>query len=91
MELTVGASEFKAKCLDLLKRLQSRRLDRVVITHRGKPVAALEPLWIAASASWLEDLQREMAGTVHIPDDIDLTEPIFEGEWDAEKGILYNE
>ncbi len=32
-----------------------------------------------------------MAGSVWIDPEIDLTEPIFDGEMDAEKGILYNE
>jgi prevent-host-death family protein len=39
----VGATEFKAKCLELMDRVQARR-ETVVITKRGKPVAKLVPL-----------------------------------------------
>lgn len=88
MELTIGASEFKAKCLDVLRRLRERRLTRVTITHKGAPVAVLTPP--AVTEAEARSAFGCMAGTVHIPDDIDLTEPVFEGETDAEKGILYN-
>jgi prevent-host-death family protein len=39
----VGATEFKAKCLELMDRVQARR-ETFVITKRGKPVAKLVPL-----------------------------------------------
>ena len=39
----VGATEFKAKCLELMDRVQARR-ETFVITKRGKPVARLVPL-----------------------------------------------
>jgi antitoxin (DNA-binding transcriptional repressor) of toxin-antitoxin stability system len=35
----VSASEFKAKCLDILDRVGRRELERVVITKRGVAVA----------------------------------------------------
>jgi prevent-host-death family protein len=38
----VGATEFKAKCLDLMDRVAERR-ETYVITKRGKPVAKLVP------------------------------------------------
>lgn len=39
----VGATEFKARCLELMDRVQARR-ETFVITKRGKPVAKLVPL-----------------------------------------------
>ena len=39
----VGATEFKAKCLELMDRVQAKR-ETFVITKRGKPVAKLVPL-----------------------------------------------
>jgi hypothetical protein len=36
---TVGASEFKAKCLEILDRVRRREFDRVIITKRGVAVA----------------------------------------------------
>ena len=37
MEITIAASEFKAKCLDILRRLGDRRLSRVTDYPRGSP------------------------------------------------------
>jgi prevent-host-death family protein len=42
-ETTVGASEFKAKCLSILDQVATRGA-RVVITKRGRPVAELVPV-----------------------------------------------
>jgi prevent-host-death family protein len=39
---TVGATEFKAKCLELMDRVAERRAT-YVITKRGRPVAKLVP------------------------------------------------
>jgi prevent-host-death family protein len=39
---TVPATEFKAKCLELMDRVAERR-ETYVITKRGKPVAKLVP------------------------------------------------
>ena len=39
----VGATEFKAKCLELMDRVQAKR-ETFVITKRGRPVAKLVPL-----------------------------------------------
>ena len=47
---TVSASEFKAKCLNILDRVRTREFDRVVVTKRGVPVAVLVPPAAAAVA-----------------------------------------
>ena len=39
----IGATEFKAKCLELMNRVAERR-ETFVITKRGKPVAKLAPV-----------------------------------------------
>lgn len=39
---TVAATEFKAKCLEIMDRVAERR-ETYVITKRGKPVAKLVP------------------------------------------------
>jgi ABC-type polysaccharide/polyol phosphate transport system ATPase subunit len=33
--LQIGASEFKAKCLDLMDKLAARKLSRIVVTKHG--------------------------------------------------------
>jgi len=41
--LEIAASEFKAKCLELMDRLAARKLSRIVVTKRGRAVAVLTP------------------------------------------------
>ena len=40
---TVGAAEFKARCLELMDRVEKTG-NAIVITKRGKPVARLAPV-----------------------------------------------
>lgn len=40
-ELTINASAFKARCLDLMDQIASHKLSRVTVTKRGKPVSVL--------------------------------------------------
>lgn len=87
MEETLSVSEFKAKCLDIFKRLDDRRLAKVTVTRRGKPVAFVTSQ--TAQDDWVAELQGAMRGSVIIPDGFDLTAPVFEGEMDAERGILH--
>ena len=86
-ELTISASEFKAKCLDIFKRLGDRRLHKVIVTRRGKPVAEITPPTIKPSDVAL--LHGCMKGRTIIPPGFDLVAPVFEGEIDAELGILH--
>ena len=39
---SIGVSEFKAKCIGILKEVQRRR-EGVVVTLRGKPLAVVQP------------------------------------------------
>ena len=57
---TVGASEFKARCLRLIKQMNQDR-EPVTITNRGHPVAILSPLPEEARAS---SIIGAMRGTV---------------------------
>ena len=43
IEQTVTATEFKAKCLELMDKLERRQLDRVLITKRGRVVSMALP------------------------------------------------
>lgn len=87
VELTIAASEFKAKCLDILKRLGEHSLTRVTVTRRGKPVAVMTPPGIDEATA--RAAFGSMAGTVKIAPGVDLTQPVFEGTMDAELGILH--
>lgn len=43
MSASIGAGEFKARCLQLLDAVATRR-EPLVITKRGKPVARVLPM-----------------------------------------------
>jgi prevent-host-death family protein len=84
---TVGASEFKAKCLDILDRVARRELERVVITKRGVAVAVLMPP--AAEAAEVERLHGFLRGSVTIPAEVDLTAPVADEPFAAAQGEIH--
>ena len=73
-EVVITATEFKAKCLDLLDRVNSGEIRRVRITKRGKEVAV-----VAGSAAPEDrgDFIGWQAGSVDLPDDLDIDGPIL--------------
>lgn len=73
METTIGAGDFKAKCLQLLDEVAARR-EPLVITKRGKPVARLVPMPPDAQ------LFGALAGSVL--NEGDIVAPV-DAEWDA--------
>jgi prevent-host-death family protein len=82
----VSASEFKAKCLDILGRIRSREWERVVVTKRGVPVAVLLPP--PAEAIAIERLHGFLRGSVVVPPEVDLTAPIDEASA-ADDGAIH--
>jgi prevent-host-death family protein len=79
---TIAISEFKQRGLELIERVASGRVSRLVLTRRGRPVAAVVPvrerqepvkLWGA-----LRELMEPVAG-------VDLTARAGE-PWAAERG-----
>jgi antitoxin (DNA-binding transcriptional repressor) of toxin-antitoxin stability system len=84
---TISASEFKAKRLEMLDLLSKRKLERLVITKRGRPVAFVLPPSDDAEA--VESLYGFMEGSVLIPDGYDLTAPVLHEELDSEAGTLH--
>jgi prevent-host-death family protein len=84
---TISASEFKAKCLELLDKVSHGELSRLVVTKRGKPVAV-----VVAPPAASDDVRRLYGwqrGSVIIPPDFDLTAPVLDEPLDAEQGILH--
>jgi prevent-host-death family protein len=71
---TISASEFKAKCQDILDRLAGRTLERVVITKRGRVVAVLTPPEDPVAA--VRQVHGFLRGSVSIPPGFDLTAPV---------------
>lgn len=84
---TISASEFKAKCLDLLDRVGRRELPRLTITKRGTPVAILTPP--PAEETGIDELYGCLRGTVIIPADIDLTDPVVDEPFSAAEGKIH--
>jgi len=84
---TISASQFKAKCLDILSRLSTRNLTRVTITKHGRPVAILTPPDDAAES--VRHIYGFMKGSVVGLEDYDLTEPILDEPFSAETGDIH--
>lgn len=72
---TIGASDFKARCLNLLDRACEEGAE-FVITKRGKPVAKLSGISDAPPS-----LKGALAGRIEILGDI--VEFSTAGEWEA--------
>lgn len=75
MEATIGAGDFKAKCLKLLDDVATHR-QSLIITKRGKPVARVVPMPPGTQ------LFGALAGSVL--DETDIITPV-DAEWDAAK------
>lgn len=84
---TINASDFKARCLDLLDRVANRTLERVTITKRGQVVGVLIPPDTEAES--LKNLHGFMRGSVIAAPNIDLTAPILEDSFLAEDGVFH--
>jgi len=81
------ATEFKAKCLDILDRLAAHKLTRVTITKRGKVVAVLTPPEDSESA--IRQLHGCLRGSVIAPAGFDFTAPVLDEPLSAEDGEPY--
>ena len=85
--MEIAASEFKAKCLDLMDQLAARKLSRIVVTKRGRPVAVLTPPPTPEEVA--DAFFGFMKGSVIAPDDFDFTAPVLDEPLDAAAGILH--
>ena len=83
---TISATEFKAKCLEILDRISNRQLERAVVTKRGRVVAVL--VRPEDEAEQVRRLHGFMRGSVVVPSGLDLTEPTVEGPFSAGHGKL---
>ena len=82
--LRVSATEFKARCLAIFKDLEARRIGRVLVTRRGRPVAELTP-----PRTELPTLWGAHRGSVEVAAGTDLTAPVVDEELDAAAGVLH--
>lgn len=82
--LEVSASEFKARCLAIFKDLEARRVSRVLVTRRGRPVAELTP-----PRTELPTLWGAHRGSVGFAPGTNLTAPVVDEALDAAAGVLH--
>jgi len=83
-EQTMGATEFKAKCLDVMDRLARGEWKRVIVTKRGRPVMIAEapPAPVAETA---EERFAAIYGCMKdwpspVPLDHDWEKPLYSDE-----------
>ena len=84
---TMTATEFKAKCLEILDKLKAGEIEALTITKRGEPVAVLRAPESREDA--VRNINGFMRGSVIGPEDVDLTSPILDEDFLAEQGILH--
>lgn len=84
---TVSATEFKAKCFDLLDQVGTRRIGRLEITKHGKVVAILIPP--ASREEAVRQLHGFLRGSVVVSEEVDLTAPVLVEALSAEQGGLH--
>ena len=54
----IAISEFKAKCLTVLARVDKTKTP-IRVTRRGKPIADVFPTTRAATADWMGSMKNE--------------------------------
>ena len=82
--LRISATDFKARCLAIFKDLEARRIARVLVTRRGRPVAELTP-----PHTTLPTLRGAHRGSVEVMPGVDPTAPIIDEALDAADGVLH--
>jgi Phd_YefM. len=83
----ISASEFKATCLDLLDQIAEGRIERIVITKRGRPVATVTaPVPDDEEIAGIFGFLKERTA---LPPDLDLTAPVADALPSAASGLLH--
>ena len=74
--VTINVTEFKAKCLEHLRKLETGKLTRVTVTRRGKPVAVIERA--VAREMPVKDVYGFMRDVMRLSPDYDPFEQVVE-------------
>ncbi len=86
-ELTVSASEFKAKCLGLMNQLSAGKVKKIVVTKHGRAVAVLgPPPPVKDEPAGLFGCLR---GRMTAPPGFDFTAPVLDEPIKAAAGRLH--
>lgn len=84
---TITTTEFEARCLDILDRLDRHELDGLVVTKQGRPIAVLRPSEDRSVPG--HPLHGFLRDSVLLPDAVDLTAPTSDEPFDAAAGRLH--
>ena len=84
---TVSVTEFKSQCLAMMDDVHSGKVGRLKVEKRGK--LHVEVIAPSRTSQKKQSSFGSLKGWVSVPKGLDLTKPIFDGEIDAEKGILH--
>jgi len=69
-QIEISAAAFKATCREVLRGLESRAFERVIITRRGKRIAEFTPPRTSIPKLW-----GSLRGSITVAPGVDLTEP----------------
>jgi prevent-host-death family protein len=77
-DTAINVTAFKGRCLALIDAVAQGKTSRVVLTRRGRPIAALVPYDQSQPELW-----GALRGSVTVPPGTDLTHPTGE-DWQAD-------
>ncbi|CAA9538955.1 MAG: hypothetical protein AVDCRST_MAG23-1731 [uncultured Sphingosinicella sp.] len=80
----IGAAEFKAKCLSIMREVEQTG-EAVTVTQRGRPMVEIKPAQAPTKQKLFFGCMKGTMRIIH-PDD-DLTSPAYDQPWNAEKGL----
>ena len=80
-EASIGVTEFKSHCLELISQVERGKKKKIVLTKRNRPVVEIVAV---RKTGEKVDLWGALKGTVKIAPGVDLTEPLGE-KWGAEQ------
>jgi prevent-host-death family protein len=78
-EISIGVTDFKARCLGLIDAVAQGKTGRIVLLKHNRPVAALVPIQGEAPELW-----GALRGSVEVLPGTDLTQGTGE-PWEAER------
>jgi prevent-host-death family protein len=81
MTKTITATQAKAELLGLIDAVANGDSGPVTITKHGKAKVMLVPVGDTRAPLTKEEFFGCMAGTVTIPEGLDLTEPVWGDDW----------
>jgi prevent-host-death family protein len=80
----IGAAEFKAKCLSIMREVE-RSGEAVTVTQHGRPMVEIKPAFIPPKQKLFFGCMKGTMRILHEEDD--LVDRAYDQPWSAEKGV----